>query len=275
MEDTAKPEAGEQSKQPSPMPGGMSARLNAAIRDIGGKVAKDKENTQDRYRYASADAIIELAGQSLAAHGVTVEHEIAAQSIVAVEYTSSKGSVAVRYDARLDMLYYLTDEDGNCAVRRWVGYGSDYRVPEKAAYKASTSGEAYFLKRLLKIAADNEDGEHEPREATFRPTSTPREAYEASQRVSQATKDAIASAQRPAAPAPTPQASPGTLERHEVCPGGRDKGRAWRDCETGSLEFWGRKALEGLHHERFGEANAMSLRRINAELTRRNCATIS
>jgi len=46
----------------------------------------------------------------------------------------------------------------------WFGMGSDYTVPDKALYKAITSGHKYFVSKLFCIGEGNEDSEHETEE---------------------------------------------------------------------------------------------------------------
>jgi hypothetical protein len=55
----------------------------------------------------------------------------------------------------------VSDVDGNEKIVRWTGSGVDYATPDKALYKAMTSGHKYFVMKLFMIGVGNEDGEHE------------------------------------------------------------------------------------------------------------------
>ena len=66
-----------------------------------------------------------------------------------------------RYDVRVDIEMMLADSDGNTETVKWFGRGSDYSVPDKALYKAITSGHKYFLMKLFNVGVGNEDSEHD------------------------------------------------------------------------------------------------------------------
>jgi hypothetical protein len=74
--------------------------------------------------------------------------------------TFDRGQGKFRYDARVQFCFIVADDESQMELI-WPGYGSDYTVPDKAIYKAITSGHKYFLAKLLCIGADNEDSEHE------------------------------------------------------------------------------------------------------------------
>ena len=124
-----------------------------------GSLSTDKENKQQGYFYISADKILERAGDALAHVGVMIIPAITATEIQAVETRTSRGE-GLRYDA--DVTFAMTLTDGETLLEYpWRGRGSDYAVPDKAMYKAITSGHKYFLMKLLNIGVGNEDGEHE------------------------------------------------------------------------------------------------------------------
>ena len=58
------------------------------------------------------------------------------------------GQGKTRWDARVEFLFHICDGT-NEMVQKWYGMGSDYSVPDKALYKAITSGHKYFLSKLL------------------------------------------------------------------------------------------------------------------------------
>lgn len=136
--------------------GTLAGKIAKASIKLGGSLSKDKTNTSDRYSYVSADSIIASAGQCLASVGVTVFPAITSTEVV----TFDRGQGKFRYDARVQFCFIVADDESQMELI-WPGYGSDYTVPDKAIYKAITSGHKYFLAKLLCIGADNEDGEHE------------------------------------------------------------------------------------------------------------------
>lgn len=138
----------------------LAAKIAAATKAVGGRLAADKRNREQGYDYVSADKILAVAGQALAEQGIVVLPAITQTTINSVTYTSARGNAGTRYDARVDFSIRVTD--GDCQIELpWIGAGSDYAVPDKAVYKAITSGHRYFLAKLLAIGEGNEDGEHE------------------------------------------------------------------------------------------------------------------
>jgi hypothetical protein len=134
----------------------LATRIAKASREIGGALATDKRNLQAQYDYISADKILDRAGQVLAGNGIVIIPAITATTVDA--YTSAKG--ATYYGVTVNFAMTITDGDTTLEFP-WVGMGNDYSVPDKALYKAITSGHKYFLVKLLNIGAGNEDGEHE------------------------------------------------------------------------------------------------------------------
>lgn len=121
-----------------------------------GALATDKRNAQQGYDYISADKILERAGDALAQAGVMVVPSITIENTEAVK--TDKGGT--RYDSLVHFAMIITDGESQLEMP-WCGRGSDYSVPDKAMYKAITSGHKYFLMKLLNIGVGNEDGEHE------------------------------------------------------------------------------------------------------------------
>lgn len=135
----------------------LATKLAKASLDVGGRLAADKTNQEQRYDYISADKILAAVGQALAAAGVVVIPAITNENLTETP-RQGKGP---RYDAQIGFEMTITDGETNL-VMPWLGRGSDYTVPDKALYKAVTSGHKYFLAKLLCIGEGNEDGEHEP-----------------------------------------------------------------------------------------------------------------
>jgi len=139
----------------------LPAKVAKASLDVGGKLSTDKRNLQQNYDYLSADKILAICGQALAQQGVIIFPDITTQELATVDYTDSYGKQKTRYDCRIEFLFHVCDGTGEM-VQRWYGMGSDYAAPDKALYKAITSGHKYFLMKLLCVGAGNEDSEHEP-----------------------------------------------------------------------------------------------------------------
>ena len=136
----------------------LASRLAAASVAVGA-LATDKRNAQQGYDYISADKILERCGDALAHAGVILIPAIIAEDTQAIEVTTNRGT-GVRYDAAVTFAMTLTDGETTLEFP-WRGRGSDYAVPDKALYKAITSGHKYFLAKLLMVGVGNEDGEHE------------------------------------------------------------------------------------------------------------------
>lgn len=136
-------------------PSGLIAKVARATIAVGGFLQPDRRNTEQSYDYLSADRIKAVCGQALAAEGIAVIPRIAN----AVTEPQTHGGKA-RYVATVEFNILVTDGTDSMEMR-WVGYGVDYAAPDKAAYKAYTSGMKYLLSNLLIVGAGNEDGEHE------------------------------------------------------------------------------------------------------------------
>jgi hypothetical protein len=121
-----------------------------------GALETDKTNTQQNYKYISADKILERGGDALCEAGVVIIPSITQETTEAVK--TDKGGT--RYDSIVHFLMTITDGETQLEMP-WCGRGNDYSVPDKALYKAITSGHKYFLMKLLNIGVGNEDGEHE------------------------------------------------------------------------------------------------------------------
>jgi hypothetical protein len=137
-----------------------------------GALATDKRNVQQNYDYISADKILERAGDALAEAGVVIVPSIVSENTEAI----ASGNGKSRYDSVVHFGMIISDGESQLEMP-WCGRGSDYAVPDKALYKAITSGHKYFLMKLLNIGVGNEDGEHEnePEPARRKTTPSPRE----------------------------------------------------------------------------------------------------
>lgn len=139
---------------------GLIAKINAAVIDVGGKLKADKQNQDQHYSYISADKALSVIGQALSAAGVAVIPNVTETVIDVFEYEDNYGKKKRRFDASVVFLMLLSDGENDLTLT-WRGAGSDFSTPDKALYKAITSGHKYFLLKLLCIGEGNEDSEHE------------------------------------------------------------------------------------------------------------------
>ena len=129
------------------------AKVSEAI----GPLQTDKRNQQQKYDYISADQVLTVANREMAKVGLVVIPALVDEKIESVEYKTGNW----RYDCRVDFEMTIADGEGHAQTMVWFGRGSDYSVPDKAMYKAITSGHKYFLMKLFNIGVGNDDGEHE------------------------------------------------------------------------------------------------------------------
>lgn len=153
----------------------LVAKIAKASQAVGA-LSADKENAAQKYFYISADKILERAGDALADVGVVLFPSIQREETQQVDYTDSYGKAKSRFDACVHFAMILSDGETQIELA-WCGRGSDFSVPDKALYKAITSGHKYFLMKLLNVGVGNEDGEHE----TITETPAPAKAQAARQ----------------------------------------------------------------------------------------------
>lgn len=158
--------------------GKLASKIAAAALDVGGKLKADKRNQEQKYDYVSADKILSEGGQALFKQGVVVFPQVVDQEVATIERDGGKK----RFDATVNFRFVVSDGEEQMELD-WVGMGSDYLVPDKAMYKAFTSGHRYFVAKLLCIGEGNENGEHESEPAARKAQPTP----QAVQQMAQAT----------------------------------------------------------------------------------------
>lgn len=150
----------------------LVAKIKAAALAIGGRMKGDKRNKDQQYDYISADKALSELGQALFDAGVVVIPTITASVVTTAEYADNYGKAKRRFDAEVTFIMLLTDGEGDLSLP-WRGMGTDYASPDKALYKAITSGHKYFLLKLLCIGEGNEDSEHEtPEKPAARPVAS-------------------------------------------------------------------------------------------------------
>jgi hypothetical protein len=157
----------------------LVSKIAKAALDVGGKLSADRKNKDQGYDYLSADKILSICGQALFTQGIVVIPAVVHNEVILCEYVDQYNKQKRRYDAEVDFIFAISDGETSLE-QTWSGAGSDYSVPDKALYKAITSGHKYFLAKLLCIGAGNEDGEHEnesgetkPEPKTEKPTPPP------------------------------------------------------------------------------------------------------
>lgn len=138
-----------------------------------GSLEADKRNSHDNYDYISSDKILQQVGETLGQLGVIVIP--GANSVNIQQYTY--GGDKSMFSAIVNMTMTVIDGNNTYTVE-WVGCGVDYRVPDKAVYKAITSGHKYFLTKMLMIGIGNEDSEHDTPEAPVKKQSLVKEAQD-------------------------------------------------------------------------------------------------
>lgn len=134
----------------------LASKIAKASKQVGGALKADARNMEQKYNYISADKVLTVCGQALAEQGIALFPSVIAEVCDVTE----RGNGKYRFDAAVTFHMHVADDDGEI-VLPWVGRGSDYSVPDKALYKALTSGHKYFLMKLLNIGEGNEDGEHD------------------------------------------------------------------------------------------------------------------
>lgn len=138
----------------------LAERIGAVVKDVGA-LAVDARNTQQNYDYISADKILAVVGAAMAKHGLAVVPSITSQRFTRNDYAKPNGQQGTLWLAEADMAMIITDIDGNAQEALWAGAGVDYASPDKALYKAITSGHKYFLMKLFTVGVGNEDGEYQ------------------------------------------------------------------------------------------------------------------
>jgi len=149
----------------------LISKIAAASTKVGA-LMPDKTNTAQNYSYISADKILQRAGDALAEAGVVIIPSITQEAVNEVTYTDSYNKTKTRYDAVITFEMLISDGTSEFKAP-WSGRGSDFSVPDKAMYKAITSGHKYFIAKLLNIGIGNEDGEHEAAQDATKPTQKP------------------------------------------------------------------------------------------------------
>jgi hypothetical protein len=137
--------------------GELYARIAKVTALLAGKLRADKTHEQQRYSYLSADQILQEVGNAMADNGLAVVPGVTGSQSELLEPVNKKPF----YNSTVTFIMYVSDIDGNVFETPWVGMGADYTAPDKATYKAITSGHKYFLMKLFNIGIGNMDSEHD------------------------------------------------------------------------------------------------------------------
>lgn len=144
--------------------GNLAQRIARASAEVGGKLSPDKRNQEQKYDYISSDKMLAVIGQAMAENGIVVLPAVAEHEM----QIGQSGSGKSRYDVRVKFDMMVTDGTTSLTLP-WYGVGNDFSSPDKATYKAITSGHKYFLSKLFCVGAGNEDGEHDEEKQTVQP----------------------------------------------------------------------------------------------------------
>lgn len=146
----------EEIREEEPEKTSLFFKVGQVMREVGA-LEPDKHHDQQNYGYISADKILSRLGTAMVRHGVTIIPSVLSYSVEQVEYKTGRNL----FHANLRMRMTIADVDGNEHAVSWSGAGVDYSSPDKAYYKAVTSGHKYFVMKLFMVGVGNEDGEHQ------------------------------------------------------------------------------------------------------------------
>ena len=151
--------------------GALFARVTKVMQTV--KALEPDKKHQQGYMYISSDKVLQAIGGAMSQHGLVIIPSVTGQAVDIVEYTNNQGKPMTRFDASVTFAMTLADSDGNDHTAIWVGSGTDFTSPDKAIYKAITSGHKYFMLKLFVVGAGNEDSEHEEAEPGYAKQTRP------------------------------------------------------------------------------------------------------
>jgi len=158
----------------------LSERINNVMKEV--KALEADKKHQQGYGYISADKILARVGEAMANHGISIVPACLEHTTHLHTYTDSYGKEKMLWQVDAQMEMSVSDTDGGEKTVKWTGSGVDYATPDKALYKAMTSGHKYFVMKLFMVGVGNEDGEHEAHEeisgrnVTTNPPNAPKPA---------------------------------------------------------------------------------------------------
>lgn len=146
----------------------IHAALIAVMRAVG-PIAKDRQNTQQKYNFRGVDDVYNACHPHFAEHGVYSTSEILDAKH---ETTTVRDKSVIR--AVLRMRFTFHADDGSSVSTEVIGEGLDYGG-DKASNKAMSAADKYAILQLLKIPtamADSDAPVAIPKAAG--PTAAPR-----------------------------------------------------------------------------------------------------
>ncbi len=142
------------------MENGIYKAIAAVLSDVGA-VGKDGQNTFDKYKYRSIDAVMNAMHPAMAKHGVFVTPEVLEQS--REERTSKNGGALIYSITKVKYTFYTAD--GSSVTATVIGEGMD--KGDKSMNKAMSAAFKYALFQVFCIPTeefvDSETGSPEPK----------------------------------------------------------------------------------------------------------------
>ncbi|KUM71532.1 ERF family protein [Streptomyces sp. NPDC047880] len=133
--------------------------IAAVMRDVM-PVAKDKENTQQRYKFRGIDDVMSAMAGPLRAHGVFILPTIAAH------HAERRGEKMTH--VTITMRYHVYGPAGDCLTAEVPGEASDFA--DKATNKAQSAALKYLLFTLFMIPVDGRSVDDGDRDHPVEPT---------------------------------------------------------------------------------------------------------
>lgn len=129
------------------MENGIYKAIAAVLSDVGA-VGKDGQNTFDKYKYRSIDAVMNAMHPAMAKHGVFVTPEVLEQS--REERSSKNGGLLIYSITKVKYTFYT--EDGSSVTATVIGEGMD--KGDKSMNKAMSAAFKYALFQVFCIPTE-------------------------------------------------------------------------------------------------------------------------
>ena len=129
------------------MENGIYKAISAVLSDVGA-VGKDGQNTFDKYKYRSIDAVMNAMHPAMAKHGVFVTPEVLEQS--REERSSKNGGVLIYSITKVKYTFYTAD--GSSVTATVIGEGMD--KGDKSMNKAMSAAFKYALVQVFCIPTE-------------------------------------------------------------------------------------------------------------------------
>ena len=129
------------------MENGIYKAISAVLSDVGA-VGKDGQNTFDKYKYRSIDAVMNAMHPAMAKHGVFVTPEVLEQS--REERASKSGGILIYSITKVKYTFYTAD--GSSVTATVIGEGMD--KGDKSMNKAMSAAFKYALFQVFCIPTE-------------------------------------------------------------------------------------------------------------------------